>query len=78
MSFRNCNSQGKRCRIFLGEPDKLDRFLDEIFANTGMEISIKTSVGTDYEEDWERLLEIYSKYPIKGADHPSTPSEGSL
>ena len=50
---------------FLGEPEKLDRFLDEIFANTGMEISIKTRVGTDYEEDWERLLEIYSKYPIK-------------
>ena len=49
----------------MGDPEKLDRFLDEIFANTGMEISIKTRVGTDYEEDWERLLEIYSKYPIK-------------
>ena len=50
---------------FLGEPDKLERFLDEIFEKTGMEISIKTRVGTDYEEDWERLLEIYGRYPLK-------------
>lgn len=50
---------------FLGEPDKLDRFLDEIFKGTDMEISIKTRVGTDYEEDWERLLDIYGKYPVK-------------
>lgn len=50
---------------FLGEPDKLDRFLDEIFDGTDMEISIKTRVGTDYEEDWERLLDIYAKYPVK-------------
>lgn len=50
---------------FLGEPDKLERFLDEIFEKTDMEISIKTRVGTDYEEDWERLLEIYSRYPLK-------------
>ena len=27
--------------------------------------SIKTRVGTDYEEDWERLLEIYGRYPLK-------------
>ena len=50
---------------FLGEPDKLERFLDEIFKETDMEISIKTRVGTDYEEDWERLLDIYAKYPVK-------------
>lgn len=50
---------------FLGEPDKLDRFLDEIFTGADMEISIKTRVGTDYEEDWERLLDIYGKYPVK-------------
>lgn len=50
---------------FLGEPDKLERFLDEIFEKTGMEISIKTRVGTDYEEEWERLLEVYGRYPLK-------------
>ena len=22
-------------------------------------------MGTDYEEDWERLLEIYGRYPLK-------------
>lgn len=50
---------------FLGEPEKLDAFLDKIYSNFDMEISIKTRVGTDYEEDWEYLLEIYGKYPIK-------------
>ena len=50
---------------FLDRPEELERFLDEIFEKTGMEISIKTRVGTDYEEDWERLLEIYGRYPLK-------------
>lgn len=50
---------------FLGEPEKLDAFLDRIYSGLDMEISIKTRVGTDYEEDWEYLMDIYEKYPIK-------------
>ena len=50
---------------FLSEPEALDRFLDEIFSKLDMEISIKTRIGTHYEEDWEYLLRIYEKYPIK-------------
>lgn len=50
---------------FLGEPEKLDAFLDQIYSGLDMEISIKTRVGTDYEEEWEYLLKIYEKYPIK-------------
>ncbi len=50
---------------FLGEPEKLDSFLDKIFSQSTMEISIKTRIGTHYEEDWEYLLDIYKKYPIK-------------
>ena len=50
---------------FLGEPEKLDAFLDSVYSSLDMEISIKTRVGTDYEEDWEYLMDIYEKYPIK-------------
>ena len=50
---------------FLGEPEKLDGFLDRIYSGLDMDISIKTRVGTDYEEDWEYLMDIYEKYPIK-------------
>ncbi|MDC7288744.1 tRNA-dihydrouridine synthase family protein [Blautia schinkii] len=50
---------------FLGEPEKLEVFLDKIFAGLDMEISVKTRIGTDYEDDWPRLLKIYEKYPMK-------------
>lgn len=50
---------------FLAEPKKLDEFLNEIFSGLDMKISIKTRIGTHYEEDWEYLLEIYKKYPIE-------------
>lgn len=50
---------------FLGEPMKLKKFLHQIFSQCDMEISIKTRIGTDYEEDWEMLLMIYKELPIK-------------
>ena len=49
---------------FLAEPGKLDAFLDEIYSKLDMNISIKTRIGTHYEEDWDYLLAIYEKYPI--------------
>lgn len=50
---------------FLGEPEKLKKFFDRIFSECEMEISVKTRIGTDYEEDWEALLNIYKSFPIK-------------
>lgn len=50
---------------FLGMPEELDRFLEEIFEKTDMEISIKTRIGKDSPEEFGRLLEIYGRYPIK-------------
>lgn len=50
---------------FLAEPQKLNRFLDTIYSKLDMDISIKTRIGTHYEEDWDYLLDIYSRYPIK-------------
>ena len=49
----------------MAEPQKLNRFLDTIYSKLDMDISIKTRIGTHYEEDWDYLLDIYSRYPIK-------------
>ncbi len=52
---------------FLGFPDKLDAFLDDIYneaAKDKVKISIKTRLGvTDYKE-FETILDIFNKYPV--------------
>lgn len=50
---------------FLEEPDKLDRFLYEVFESLDMKISAKTRLGTDSPEEFEDLLAIYNKYPLE-------------
>lgn len=55
----------KRGAGFLSEPDKLDQFLDTIFSKCPIDISIKTRIGIESEFEWEDLLNIYKKYPIK-------------
>ncbi len=58
---------------FLAKPDALDRFLEEIFSGTDVEISIKTRIGKDSQEEWDRLMEIYNRYPLKELIiHPRT------
>lgn len=49
---------------FLAFPDKLERFLDEIFEAADMAISIKTRIGRDSPKEFERLLQIYAKFPV--------------
>ena len=50
---------------FLGEPDKLERFLDEIFEKTGMEISIKTRVERIMRKTGNGFLRSNGRYPLK-------------
>jgi tRNA-dihydrouridine synthase len=50
---------------FLALPEELDRFLEEIFRSSVMEISIKTRIGKDRPEEFQELLRIYNKYPLK-------------
>ncbi|WP_312501156.1 tRNA dihydrouridine synthase [Lacrimispora sp.] len=50
---------------FLGEPELLDIFLDQIFSSLDMKISVKTRIGKDSPEEFGRLMEIYNKYPIE-------------
>lgn len=55
----------KRGAGFLDVPDRLDCFLEEIFAKCTLDISIKTRIGIGQAYEWEELLAIYKKYPIK-------------
>lgn len=50
---------------FLAYPEELDEFLYEIFHRSPVEISIKTRLGMENEEEFVRLLHIYHKYPLK-------------
>ena len=51
---------------FLAYPEELNRFLEEVFYYcTDMEISIKTRNGMEEPAEFDRLLQIYNKYPLK-------------
>ncbi len=50
---------------FLGEPELLQIFFDQIFSALDMKISVKTRIGKDSPEEFGRLMEIYNKYPIE-------------
>lgn len=50
---------------FLAYPDKLNIFLDEVFnALSDMKVSIKTRLGKDDLEGFDKLLSIYGAYPL--------------
>lgn len=49
----------------LGDPERLDRFLDEIFsAGLELDISVKTRLGLTEPEEFGELLGIFNQYPI--------------
>lgn len=50
---------------FLAVPDELDTFLAEIFDKCPLNISIKTRLGISDESEWDTILKIYEKYPIR-------------
>lgn len=49
---------------FLAKPEELERFLDKIYSAAEAEISIKTRIGKNSSEEFERILRIYNKYPV--------------
>ena len=49
----------------LKDTDSLDAFLNEIFEKSKIDISIKTRSGFYEHEEFEELLRIFSKYPVK-------------
>jgi len=52
---------------FLAEPDKIDKFLYEIFAsgiNDRVKISIKTRIGYEDVSEFKNILKVYNKYKL--------------
>lgn len=62
---------------FLGEPEVLDRFFEEVFAGLpDIHISVKTRIGMRDTDEAARLMEIYNRYPIcELIIHPRLQSE---
>lgn len=56
-------AKGKGAGI-LKDPVRLDAFLEKICKRSPLPISVKTRIGFETPEEWERLLEIYCRYPI--------------
>lgn len=50
---------------FLAKPEELECFLDRIYEEAEAEISIKTRIGRFLPEEFEGLLKIYNRYPVK-------------
>lgn len=48
----------------LADPEKLDAFLDAVFSQCDLKISVKTRLGMTDPREFERILEIYNRYPI--------------
>ena len=49
----------------LADPDALDRFLDAVFAESPLPISVKTRLGLTEPEEFPALLEVFNRYPIR-------------
>lgn len=48
----------------LADPEGLDRFLDRVFSQTPIPVSVKTRLGLKSSDEFPRLLEIFNRYPI--------------
>ncbi|MCR5640508.1 MAG: tRNA-dihydrouridine synthase family protein [Lachnospiraceae bacterium] len=51
---------------FLRRPEDLDRFFDRVFAAfpEDMQLSVKTRLGYEKPEEFQKLLAIFNRYPI--------------
>ena len=57
-------SKGKGSGM-LADVYALDEFLSAIYAKAPLPVSLKTRIGVNDSENWEKLLEIYRDYPVK-------------
>lgn len=49
----------------LAFPEELNAFLEEIYEKAKFKISVKTRIGKESPEEFEKILEIYNQYPIE-------------
>ena len=61
---------------FLAKPEELNRYLDTIYRENDIQISIKTRIGMNEVREWDKILDIYNQYPLKELIiHPRTQSD---
>lgn len=61
----------------LVEPADLEVFLDEIFTKCPLKISVKTRIGIEDVNEWERILDVYAKFPLEELIiHPRLQKQG--
>ena len=56
-------AKGKGSGLLM-DPDRLDRFLEQVFSGTRVPVSVKTRLGYNVPEEFPRLLEVFNRYPI--------------
>jgi len=49
---------------FLRDPEALDKFLNDVYMNSGIKYSVKTRIGFYEPEEWQELFAVYQKYPL--------------
>ena len=49
----------------LRDTEYLARFLDKIFENATVKISVKTRIGFENPDEFHKILEIFNRYPIE-------------
>ena len=57
-------SKGKGSGM-LRDPDALDRFLEAVFRDSPLPISVKTRLGLERPEEFPPILKILNRYPIR-------------
>ena len=57
-------SKGKGSGM-LRDVDELDRFLETVFRDCPIPISVKTRLGVENPQDFATILEVYNRYPIR-------------
>lgn len=48
----------------LPHPERIDRILSELFANTACRISVKMRLGLTNNEDWKAIVPVLNRYPL--------------
>ena len=60
----------------LRSPEELDHFLEAVFSAAPIPVSVKTRIGLEDPAEWERLLPVLARYPIRElCVHPRTRRE---
>lgn len=57
-------AKGKGAGV-LRDVEQLDRFLDAVCAQSPIPVSVKTRIGFYSTDEWDALLKVYARYPLK-------------